>query len=167
MFEWQPKAYRNVHCIVADPDLLGGKLAVRGTRISISLILECLANGMTPEDINEAYNQVLFRDALSEVLEVASETAVCTVRAFFRPSAQRRQSLPTAGRYRIKHPTIALFREDGRHIAHTVPAGAFITVDGAAFNGKRLVDVTWDDKKVMMFAQDLRSRAERVAEASQ
>jgi uncharacterized protein (DUF433 family) len=89
MFEWQPKAYRNVHCIVADPDLLGGKLAVRGTRISISLILECLANGMTLEDINEAYNQVLFRDALSEVLEVASETAVCTVRTFFRPSAER------------------------------------------------------------------------------
>jgi hypothetical protein len=68
--------------------------------------------------------------------------------------------------YRMKHPTIALFYEDGRHIAHTVPAGALITVDSAAFNGNRLVDVTWNDKKVMMFAQDVRSRAERVAEAS-
>jgi hypothetical protein len=70
------------------------------------------------------------------------------------------------GRYHIKHPTIALFHEDGRHIAHTVPAGAFITVDSAAFDGDRLVDVTWDSKKVMMFTQDLRSRAEQVRENS-
>jgi hypothetical protein len=61
--------------------------------------------------------------------------------------------LPTIGQYRIKHPTIALFHEDGRHIARTVPAGALITVDSAAFDGNRLVDVTWDEKKVMMFAQ--------------
>jgi hypothetical protein len=69
-------------------------------------------------------------------------------------------------RYRITHPTIALFHEDGRHIAHTVPAGAFITVDSAAFDDKRLVDVTWDDKKVMMFTQDVQSRAERVPKDS-
>ncbi len=54
MSDWQPIAYKNFHWIVADPDLLGGKLAVRGTRISVSLILECLANGMTLDDINGA-----------------------------------------------------------------------------------------------------------------
>ncbi len=32
------------------------------------------------------------------------------------------------GRYRITHPTIALFDEDGRHVAHTVPEGAIIKV---------------------------------------
>jgi hypothetical protein len=63
------------------------------------------------------------------------------------------------GRYRITSPTIALFHEDGRHVAHTVPTGAFIHVDSAAFDGEKLVDVTWDDRKVMMFTQDLRSRA--------
>lgn len=73
MSEWQPTAYKNYDWIVADPDLLGGKLAVRGTRIFVSLILECLANGMTLDDINEAYNHVLSPDALSEVLQVASE----------------------------------------------------------------------------------------------
>jgi uncharacterized protein (DUF433 family) len=73
MSDWQPTAYKDYRWIVADPDLLGGKLAVRGTRISVSLILECLANGMTLDDINEAYNDVLSRDALSEVLQVASE----------------------------------------------------------------------------------------------
>jgi uncharacterized protein (DUF433 family) len=73
MSDWQPKAYKDYHWIVADPDLLGGKVAIRGARISVSLILECLANGMTLDDINEAYDHVLPPDALSEVLQVASE----------------------------------------------------------------------------------------------
>ena len=84
----------------------------------------------------------------------------------FSTECRKEAVLPSIGRYRIKHPTIALFHEDGRHIAHTVPAGAFITVDSAAFNGNRLVDVTWDNKKVLMFARDVRSRAERVDQAS-
>jgi uncharacterized protein (AIM24 family) len=66
------------------------------------------------------------------------------------------------GRYRITNPTIAVFPEDGRHIAHMVPVGAMISVDSVAFvasDGGQLVNVTWDGKKVMMFAQDLRSRA--------
>ncbi len=73
MSDWQPARYKDYRWIVADPELLGGKLAIRGTRISVSLILECLANGMTLEDINEAYTHVLAPDALSEVLQVASE----------------------------------------------------------------------------------------------
>ena len=68
------------------------------------------------------------------------------------------------GRYRINSPTIALFHEDGRHVAHTVPAGAFINVDSAAFDGDKLVDVTWNGKKVMMFTQDLRSRSTAVSD---
>jgi hypothetical protein len=63
------------------------------------------------------------------------------------------------GRYHITHPTIALFHEDGHHVARTVPTGAIISVDSAAFDGDRLVDVTWDGKKVMMFTQDLRTRS--------
>jgi uncharacterized protein (DUF433 family) len=73
MSDWQPSAYKDYRWIVADPDLLGGKLAIRDTRISVSLVLECLANGMTLDDINEAYDNVLPQDALSEVLQVASE----------------------------------------------------------------------------------------------
>jgi len=64
------------------------------------------------------------------------------------------------GRYRITNPTLALFQEDGHHVAHTVPTGAFVTVDSAAFDGEKLVNVTWDGKTVMMFTQDLRLRAE-------
>ena len=63
------------------------------------------------------------------------------------------------GRYRITNPTIALFEEDGHYVARTVPSGAIIRVDSAAFDGDKLLDVTWENKKVMMFTQDLRSRA--------
>jgi uncharacterized protein (DUF433 family) len=73
MAEWQPKPYKDYHWIVADPELLGGKLTVRGTRLSVSLILECLANGMTVDDINEAYDHAFPPEALPEVLNIASE----------------------------------------------------------------------------------------------
>jgi uncharacterized protein (DUF433 family) len=42
MSDWQPAAYRDYKWIVHDPDLLGGKLAVRGTRLSVSFVLACL-----------------------------------------------------------------------------------------------------------------------------
>ena len=73
MPDWQPRAYREYRWIVQDPDLLGGKLAVRGTRLSVSLILECMANGMTIEDINEAYGGAFPPEAVPEVFRVASE----------------------------------------------------------------------------------------------
>ena len=68
-------AYKSYKWIVADASLLGGALAVRGTRLSVSLILECLANGMTPDDIDESFGRTFPREALPEVLKVASELA--------------------------------------------------------------------------------------------
>lgn len=41
--------------IVADPDHLGGKPRVRGTRISVAHLLEMFASGMTIQEIVEAY----------------------------------------------------------------------------------------------------------------
>jgi len=64
-------------------------------------------------------------------------------------------------RYRIVDPTMALFVEDGRHVAFTVPADAIVTLE-SALDGNKLVDVTCDGKSVMMNAHDLRSRAEPV-----
>jgi hypothetical protein len=58
------------------------------------------------------------------------------------------------GRYRITNPTIAIFHEGDRHVAHMVSAGSIITIDCVAFDGERLVDVKWEGKEVMMFAQD-------------
>ena len=44
--------------------------------------------------------------------------------------------------------------------------GTISAVARLPFDGDKLVDVTWDGKKVMMFTQDLRSRADAIAEAS-
>lgn len=51
------------------------------------------------------------------------------------------------GRYRIKQPSIALFHKGNRHVAHTVPRGAFITVDSAAFYRDNLVEVRGTTRK--------------------
>jgi uncharacterized protein (DUF433 family) len=73
MSDWQPRRYKDYAWIVADPELLGGKLAVRGTRLSVELILECLANGLSQEDIDDAFGHPFPHEALAEVLKVASE----------------------------------------------------------------------------------------------
>ncbi len=53
MQDFEARAYKNYKWIVADPRLLGGALAIRTTGLSVALILECLANGMSLEDIDE------------------------------------------------------------------------------------------------------------------
>ncbi len=73
MSDWQPRRYKNYEWIVADPELLGGKLAIRGTRLSVDLILECLSNDMTLSDIDSAFHHAFPHEALSEVMKVASE----------------------------------------------------------------------------------------------
>ncbi len=66
----------------------------------------------------------------------------------------------------ITNPTLALFEEGGRHVAYTVPTGTVITLDSKAFECDKPVNVAWDGKTVMMFAEDLRLRAELVQETS-
>jgi len=66
------RSYKNFRWIVADPELLGGKLAVRGTRFSVSFILSCLADGMSIEEVEETYGKVP-HEAVPEVMRVASE----------------------------------------------------------------------------------------------
>jgi uncharacterized protein (DUF433 family) len=73
MSNWQPSRYKDYQWIVADPRLLGGKLAIRGTRPSVSLILECLVAGVTLAEIDEAFDRAFPHEALPEVLKVASE----------------------------------------------------------------------------------------------
>ena len=69
--DWQPKGYKDFARIVADAELPGGKPAIRGTRQSVALILECLANGMTLDDIGDAFGGVFYtRGAFSKLLVV-------------------------------------------------------------------------------------------------
>ena len=72
---WTPKTYKTYRWIVKDPELLGGKLAIRGTRLSVALILECLANDMDMVEIDAAFGGAFPHEALPEVLKVASELA--------------------------------------------------------------------------------------------
>jgi len=41
--------------ITFDPNILGGKACIRGMRISVSLIVNLVANGMTVEEILDEY----------------------------------------------------------------------------------------------------------------
>lgn len=63
------------------------------------------------------------------------------------------------GRYRLKTSTLALLQHDGRQVARTVPAGAIVEIDVTP-KGDKLVEVLWDGKKLMMFFEDMQSRAE-------
>ncbi len=72
MIQWEPLAFKGYKWIVSDPALLGGKLAIRGTRFSVSFILSCLAEGMTVEEIEESYAPFP-RQAIPEIMKLASE----------------------------------------------------------------------------------------------
>jgi len=72
MKEWSPTSYQDYKWIVQDPDLLGGKLAVRDTRLSVSFVLACLAEGMTAAEIADTYGPFP-PQAVAEVLRLAAE----------------------------------------------------------------------------------------------
>ena len=72
MGEWEPAAYHDYKWIVCDPKLLGGKLAVRGTRLSVAFVLACLGEGMSVEEIVETYGPFP-HEAVPEIMKVASE----------------------------------------------------------------------------------------------
>lgn len=58
--------------IISRPELLGGKPCVRGTRLSVELILELFASGGTAAEILKRYPQ-LTAEALSSVLQYAAQ----------------------------------------------------------------------------------------------
>lgn len=58
--------------IVANPDILAGKPTIRGTRISVELILDRLAAGWTTESLIEAHPH-LTADDIRAALAFAAE----------------------------------------------------------------------------------------------
>src|SRR5687767_11801851 len=70
--------------------------------------------------------------------------------------------------YRMKHPTFCLFLEDGRYVARMMHQGAVISVPslGSSKNSvvrDKLVEVTWQGTKLLMFGRDVRARARKVS----
>jgi uncharacterized protein (DUF433 family) len=57
--------------IISDPEILNGKPIVKGTRISVALILQCIASGMTKEDILRGY-PTLTQEGLEAALDFAA-----------------------------------------------------------------------------------------------
>ncbi len=60
------------HWIVRNLDRFGGKPTIRGTRFSVSFVLNCLAEGMSYEDIVREYSDFP-RESIPEILRYASE----------------------------------------------------------------------------------------------
>ena len=58
--------------ITVDPAILVGKPIIKGTRISVELILERVADGWTTEDILTAYTHITREDVLA-ALNFAAE----------------------------------------------------------------------------------------------
>jgi uncharacterized protein (DUF433 family) len=67
--------------ITSDKDVLVGKPIIKGTRISVELILELLANGWTEEKILESYPHV----TLTQLQAVFSYLKDCIQQEFFFP----------------------------------------------------------------------------------
>jgi uncharacterized protein (DUF433 family)/predicted nuclease of predicted toxin-antitoxin system len=65
--------------IVIAPDIHHGDPCIKGTRIPVAIIVGSLADGMTPEEIQQAYPQLTREDiqaALAYAAEVLSQDIV-------------------------------------------------------------------------------------------
>ena len=63
--------------ITFDPQVKGGRACIRGMRITVSLVLNLVANGMTQEEILEAYPYLETEDiqaALNYAVWLADES---------------------------------------------------------------------------------------------
>lgn len=60
--------------ITFDPRVMGGRACIRGIRITVSLILNLLANGMTPAQIVQEYTPLELED-IYQALQYAARLA--------------------------------------------------------------------------------------------
>lgn len=59
--------------IVSDPAILGGKPCIKGTRISVEMILEWVASGASRDDIVRSYPHLTSED-VEEALNYAARS---------------------------------------------------------------------------------------------
>jgi uncharacterized protein (DUF433 family) len=63
--------------IIKNPAILGGKPSIKGTRISVQIILQMMSGEMTIPDILEAYPD-LEKDDVKAALQYAAKRMGCT-----------------------------------------------------------------------------------------
>ena len=85
---WGSMNWRNR--IVADPNVLVGKPVIKGTRISVELVMDLLAAGYTPEQIRQQYDHLALDD-IHACLAYAREV-IRSERAHDSPVAQQAAS---------------------------------------------------------------------------
>jgi uncharacterized protein (DUF433 family) len=72
--------------ITFDPTVMGGRACIRGMRITVALVVNLVANGMSAEDIIRDYPE-LERDDVRQSLQYASALANEEVGFFKTPAA--------------------------------------------------------------------------------
>ena len=75
--DWQSR-------IAARADVCHGKVCIRGTRIMVSVVLDNLAAGLTPDEIVDAYPSLTREDiaaAVAYAADLAREEDIIPVRA--------------------------------------------------------------------------------------
>jgi hypothetical protein len=69
--------------------------------------------------------------------------------------------------FRLNREVLAIENVDGRRTALTLPADAVIeVVSGPTPSDKRMVDVRWMHRELVMFAIDLQERGEEIPRSS-
>jgi uncharacterized protein (DUF433 family) len=72
--------------ITFNPSIMGGRACIRGMRITVSLVVNLVANGMSPDEIVREYPDLEPED-IREALSYASALANEEVRPFASPAA--------------------------------------------------------------------------------
>ncbi len=72
--------------ITFDPVVMGGRACIRGMRITVALVINLVANGMSPEDIVREYPELESED-IRQSLRYASALANEEIGFFKTPAA--------------------------------------------------------------------------------
>ncbi|MBI5573763.1 MAG: DUF433 domain-containing protein [Elusimicrobia bacterium] len=62
-----------INLIESNPEILSGKPVIKGTRISVAHILQCIASGMLVEDILRGYPHLTRKGVLAAISYAAKE----------------------------------------------------------------------------------------------
>lgn len=81
--------------ITQDPDILGGKPIIKGTRMSVESILELLASGMEINEIIKDY-PILKKEDVQAAIKYASNLVGKTETYIFNTAKTATSNFPTA-----------------------------------------------------------------------
>ena len=72
--------------ITFDPELMGGRACIRGMRLTVALVVNFVANGMSTQDIIREYPELEAED-IRQALQYASALANEEIGFFKNPAA--------------------------------------------------------------------------------